>query len=308
MPSLVKIRSYYDSHEKIEGGMFPFDVAHTFGDAIGNLPNTAMAVGRLVTAPIRGVVNTAYLANEARHGLNNAVEHFSGEQHAREGNRPNGKSYGFLGPHTNLTKRLDSITHKPKPEFQPINSIDTAAMRHDLQYDQIADDYRRNPTPQNKKHQIKRIHDEDDIFIDKVKRHRDDDPRIADLASAAISAKKLCEKLGVLDTLKYSGFGKKPRINIIDETDEANDPVFRLRKIAMKQNRNYETPQKGGFIIPPFIIPILAAAGSTLVGKIYDTIKEKIINKKTKEGQGFKLSHKTIKQKRKFLIDLSKHL
>ena len=60
---------------------------------------------------------------------------------------------------------------------------------------------------------------------------------------------------------KYSGFGNKPRINIVDT---ANDPVHKLREIAKRQNKNCE--QKGGFI-PAFLLPILASAGSTLIGK-----------------------------------------
>ena len=246
------------------------------------------------------------MANEARHGLSSIAERFPGEQHAREGNRPDGRPYNFAGPGTNLARRLDRITRTPRARFAPINSIDQAGLRHDLQYEQIAEDYYRNPTPENKKRQLKRVHNEDDIFIDTVKRHRLEDPRVADLAAAAITGKKWLEKIpyfGNKFSRKYSGFGNKPRINIVDTT---NDPVHKLREIAKRQNKNYE--QKGGFL-PAFLIPILASAGSTLVGKIYDTIKEKIEKKaKDQEGKGVKLAHKTIKQKRKFLMHLAKHV
>ena len=81
MPTLIHRRSYYDHHE-VHGGMFPFDqIVDVAGNAAAN-------VGRVVTAPVRGVVNAAYLANEARLGLSSIDERFPGEQHAREGNRP----------------------------------------------------------------------------------------------------------------------------------------------------------------------------------------------------------------------------
>ena len=64
------------------------------------------------------------------------------------------------------------------------------------------------------------------------------------------------------------------------------------------------------FVIPPFLIPILASAGSTLVSKIYDTIKEKIEKRgKETEGKGFRIhNHKTLKQKKNFLIKIAKHI
>ena len=94
----------------------------------------------------------------------------------------------------------------------------------------------------------------------------------------------------------------KPRINIVDD-DDSNDPIYRLRKLAMKQNKPFEKQQKGGFAFAPILIPVLASAASTLVGKLYDTIKNKI------EGKGYKIPHhKTTRQKKKFLINLTKQI
>ncbi len=97
MPTLIRKRSYYDHHET-QGGMFPFDqIVDVAGNAVNAIGNVAANVGRVVTAPVRGVVNAAYLANEARHGLSSIAERFPGEQHAREGNRPDGRPYNFVG-------------------------------------------------------------------------------------------------------------------------------------------------------------------------------------------------------------------
>ena len=110
---------------------------------------------------------------------------------------------------------------------------------------------------------------------------------------------------GFLDSKKYSGFGKRPRVNIVDTV---NDPVHRLREIAMKQNKNYE--QRGGFPpLAPIVVPILASMGSTLISKLFDAIKEKIEKKKDQEGKGVRMrDHKTIKQKRHFLMHLVKQI
>ena len=283
MPSIIKKRSYYDYHEMEGEG-----IASAY-DAIVNVP----------------IDITKHLVNMGINKIGNIIkdkftaEQYEGERHAREG--LTGRPYNFAGPFTNLSKRIDRISHLPKEHSQPINSIDAAALRHDLQYENIGNDYFKNPTPENKKRQLKRIHDEDDIFINDVKRNRAEDPKVADIASNLIRLKKLGEQTGLLDSRKFSGFGKKPRINIVDE---ASDPVHRLRQLAIKQNKKYEPKQQqGGFAIPAFLIPILASAASTLVGKVYDTIKQKI------EGKGYKIPHhKTIKQKKQFLMKIAKHI
>ena len=54
-------------------------------------------------------------------------------------------SYNFLGPQTNLDKRLDA-NDNPLPHSKPINRVDAAAYRHDLAYRDAGDDL-------SKKHQ-----------------------------------------------------------------------------------------------------------------------------------------------------------
>ena len=48
----------------------------------------------------------------------------------------------------------------------------------------------------------------------------------------------------------------------------------------------------GGFAFAPLLIPSLASAGGTLVGRIYDTIRDKL------KGNGYKIRHKNLKEKR----------
>ena len=68
-----------------------------------------------------------------------------------------------------------------------------------------------------KKQQLKRIHDEDDILIDSVKRHRADAPKVGYAIEHAIRLKKLGENIGVLPSTVFSGFGRKPFINLHHE-------------------------------------------------------------------------------------------
>lgn len=264
MPSLIKPRSYYDPHEIQGEGILDW-----------------------IKHPIEQSKQTF------------VVERYPGEQHARE--NLIGRPYNFLGPHTNLSRRISRHTGLPKESSLPINSIDNDARIHDQIYDQLASEYYKNPTPENRRRKLDEIHHADDVFIENVKRHRADDPVVANIAANLIRAKKLGERMGVLDTKKFSGFGEKKNI-------DENDPSYKLRLLAKKYNKNYDKEQKGG-AFPAFLIPILAAGASKLVEKIYDTIKEKIENKNKKEGTGYKLPHhKTSEQKKKFLIELVKHL
>ena len=145
---------------------------------------------------------------------------------------------------------------------------------------------------------MKRIHDEDDIFIENVKRHRAEDPKVADVAGNLIRLKKYGEQLGVLDTKKFSGFGK-PRINVVDDRP-TSDPAYKLRQLAMQHNKRYEK-QRGGLL--PIAIPILASISGAIAGRLFDLVKEKL------QGKGFKMpKYKTHKHKKQFLIQLAKHI
>ena len=82
------------------------------------------------------------------------VEIYPGKRHARVG-LTGDQGYNFAGPGTNLVRRLERHTGNPKRSSIPINNIDAAALRHDTKYGEIADAYKANPTPENKKTTIK---------------------------------------------------------------------------------------------------------------------------------------------------------
>ena len=58
----------------------------------------------------------------------------------------------------------------------------------------------------------------------------------------------------------------------------------------------------GGFAFAPLLIPLLASAGGTLVGRIHDTIRE------TLKGNGYESKHKNLKEKRHFIHHLIKSM
>ena len=159
-----------------------------------------------------------------------------------------------------------------------------------------------------KKQQLKRIHDEDDILIDSVKRQRADDPQVGYAIENAIRLKKLGENIGILPSTVFSGFGRKPLINLRHEKEEElSDPAYKLRKmVAQKYGRSSTSEHKkklvGGFAFAPLLIPLLASAGGTLVGRIYHTIRDKL------EGNGYKIKHKNLKEKRHFIHHLIKSM
>ena len=145
-------------------------------------------------------------------------------------------------------------------------------------------------TPEAKRKAMEEVENADDEFIERVKKHKSDDYLMSNVAINAIRAKTLLEKKNMLDPAKFSlGSGK-------------NDPAHRLRLLSRKYNKVYDKKvQHGGF--SPVLIPILASVASTLIGRIYDTIKGKF------EGKGYKIpNHVTARSKRKFLIDIVKFI
>ena len=218
------------------------------------------------------------------------AQRYSGERHAREG--LTGRPYNFVGPGTNLSRRLERRTGLPKRSSFPINRIDEDAMRHDIRYGEIAEQYYQNPTPENKRQKLAEIHGEDRIFIENVQQHRADDPIVADTAAALIRAKKFAEEHGLLDSRRFSGFGKKQK---------PADPAKRLRQLVLQTEKPKKEDKKkieGGFA--PIVVPVVTAIASTLVGKLFDTIKEKL------SGNGIKLPFKYYQNKKKFIDRLIK--
>ena len=219
------------------------------------------------------------------------AERYPGEHHAKVG--LNGQPYSFIGPGTNLTRRINRRTGLPKPTSLPRNRLDADAMRHDIRYGEIADQYYQNPTPENKRRKMAEIHQEDQIFIDSVNRHRADDPVVAVAAENLIKLKKIGEQYGILDSRKFSGFGKKQRA----------DPAKKLRDLVLKSDPKPKKAlkQNGGFL-PALAVPVVASVLSTLTGKIFDLVREKIRG----SGVQYKIPFKYYTNKKKFLTRLQK--
>ena len=127
--------------------------------------------------------------------------------------------------------------------------------------------------------------------------NRDHQEPMAPIAGKLIKLKETGEKLGVLPTTKFSGFG-------VAEEEELNDPVARLRNLVQSEHKTEKKDkkkvQKGGFLP---LVPIPMAIGSAVAGKLagdlYDFVKKKVT------GQGYKVPyHKTKKLKVEFLKDI----
>ena len=72
---------------------------------------------------------------EGKGVINNMINKLPFEMHVPK--------YNYLGPGTNLKKRLD-VNNKPKPGNEPINQIDEVAMHHDICYSKHEDTKTRN--------------------------------------------------------------------------------------------------------------------------------------------------------------------
>ena len=82
--------------------------------------------------------------------------------------------------------------------------------------------------------------------------------------------------------------------------EETSDPVYRLRQLAnehhKKEIKDTLKVQRGGFaILAPLAVGALTAIGSKLSSELYDFVKKRI------SGNGYKVNHRTKKQKREFL-------
>ena len=162
--------------------------------------------------------------------IDNIISKFTAQRYLPErhaislANDTFGKPMQFMGPFTRLDLRLDE-NEKPKPDSQPLRKSDYASYEHDLAYKHAGDDYFKNPTPENKKTQMRKIWSADDKFI----RDMDEDPNepMAAVAQKLIQMKESGEKLGILPTTKFSGF--------VSNEEGSVDPVARLRNIVKEQ-------------------------------------------------------------------------
>jgi hypothetical protein len=216
-----------------------------------------------------------------------------------------GKTMMYAGPFSRLDLKLDE-NMRPKKGFEPINETDYHAYEHDVSYQKAYDNYKANPTPQNKKEQMKKVYEADDKFINDMKRDANNEP-MASVAGKLIQTKKALEKAHILPTKVFEGFG---------EEEENNDPTFRLKQLALKQTKLLNKPsskkrkmkiqksQDGGLLpLAPILVGAIGALAGKVLGDIYSKIKDKIT------GNGFDMgNYKTDAQKSQQMKKLIKHI
>ena len=222
------------------------------------------------------------------------VRKYGNEMHARSLD-PNHflHGYAYVGPKSEL--KLREQLH----DDVPLNDLDATAKEHDYAYLKEKEEYLQD---HDKSKHMKNIWHSDDVFVQKSKNSRDD-PIVGNISSKLIATKEGLEKAGVMNTKTFSGFGTT-------EESENSDPCYRLRYLVKEQYKNEakqenkKKVQKGGFLIP--LIPLATTALSALIAKavpdIYDFIKSKI------SGSGYKMNHKTLKDKKLFLKDFANQL
>ena len=119
------------------------------------------------------------------------AEKYPGERHAYSlAPATFGTAMSFMGPNTALSRRLNP-DETPKESSQCVNSADYNSYLHDLNYKHIKDDYLKNPTPENKKQQMKRIWKADDQFINAM--NADTQEPMAPIAGKLIQLKETGE-------------------------------------------------------------------------------------------------------------------
>jgi hypothetical protein len=121
---------------------------------------------------------------------------YSGEHHAISLDpRHFGEGYTFAGPGTALD------TREKLHDNIPLNSLDNAAKEHDYAYMKEANDYSRD---NNKTKHMENVWNADAQFMGKAFLNKDD-PVMGTIAAGMIGAKMMGEKLGLLDTKRFSG-------------------------------------------------------------------------------------------------------
>jgi hypothetical protein len=177
---------------------------------------------------------------------------FEGETHGVNLDRKDEANFlarhQFLGPGTNLTKRLARGD-------RGINKLDRVARDHDIDYSR-ADN-------------IEDIWKADKKFIKETDKL---DGLTANIANKAIRSKLIAEKAGVLDTEKFSG-QKAGALTLAGATPK-RDPLRNLRRQVKKQ--------EGGFAV---LLPILASMAGAAVSKVLDVVINKYLTKEEKKEQ-----------------------
>jgi len=202
-----------------------------------------------------------------------SVNKYGNERHARSLDPKHFmQGYHFVGPFTEL--KLREKYH----DDIPLNDLDQAAKAHDYSYLHEKEEYEKD---YDKQKHLNNVWKADDVFIDRAKNSRDD-PVVGKLARKLIQTKKNLEQHSLLDSKRFSGFGKSITSET-SETSENSDPVAKLRQLVQvkyKKELKHDKKQRGGFL--PLAAIATAAAGalaSKLVGDLYEYVKKRITGK-----------------------------
>ena len=227
--------------------------------------------------------------NPLTHGSGLFLDHkYPGENHMH--------GYSYLGPGTRLDIRLDE-NMKPRAGEEVKDALDATALRHDIAYQTIQDQYKKN---KNKPKALAAVRKADDEFITQA-RHSSVQPLVK-ISAGLIKMKELGKSTGILSTTTFSGLGVTFHTKDGKEVSftKKHDPTARLKKLANLSNPKPTKKMEGG--LNPVLIPILASLAGTALGKVWDLVKEKIEGKT--KGGGYAIApelYKTDAQKRAFL-------
>ena len=124
---------------------------------------------------------------------------FKGEKHAIGLDRGTFlQRYSFAGPGTQIKKRLARGDKGVRLPDGSISKIDAAAKIHDIEYQNIADKYKKTKGRFNPKD----VRDSDNKFVEGVKR-ADEEPNLRKVILSAFSAKKFAEDKGLISPKKF---------------------------------------------------------------------------------------------------------
>ena len=109
--------------------------------------------------------------------------------------------FQYLGPHSRLDIRLDENL-RPKQGEEPINQLDNIALKHDVNYKLIQDEYKKD---HNKQKALSKVHQADKEFIQEAK--NSSVQPLGKISAGLIAGKMAAEKANIIDSKTFSGLG-----------------------------------------------------------------------------------------------------
>ena len=172
--------------------------------------------------------------NPLTHGSGLFLDHkYPGENHMH--------GYSYLGPGTRLDIRLDE-NMKPRAGEEVKDALDATALRHDIAYQTIQDQYKRD---KDKPKALAAVRKADDEFITQA-RNSGVQP-LGKISAGLIKMKELGESTGVLSTKTFSGLGVKFHTKDGKEVSftKKHDPTARLKNWLISLTLNQLRNKKG---------------------------------------------------------------